>query len=408
MADRDLEKHKIKDYEQFFESVKDFLTKENERKKRDNDYNPLLVIRSVGDEVRLHSRMLHSLLDPLGKHYQGALFLEPFLEKLDLAGWFVDIYKARVRAEYKHMDLYISDDDKHIIIENKIYADDGDKQIERYIDTLLNDNVECEDIAVVYLSVDEKEPKPYSLGKWEVKGDKEKYLICGDKKIVYRHITYKKEIVEWIQSCQERVKNITNLYVVLEFYKQCVKQITEGEKMSLEKLLNDKPEFIAIAAEIQRVRLEELSFKAFEQEFNNKPEFAEWKFIDKMKDSKVCGFCPQKYLNQCFQFMLTLEKTNFNRYLGFRLHINGEYAKDLPKRLKSIVETEGFRLNYWGWWFVDENGKDMVDLTNESLDEYFERLYKKVNALNDFLGEGERQSGSEVAQLASEVKNVSK
>lgn len=370
--------------------------------------------------------MLHSLLDPLGKHYQGALFLEPFLEKLGLAGWLVDIHKARVRAEYKHMDLYISDDDKHIIIENKIYADDGDKQIERYIDELLKANVECEDIAVVYLSVDEKEPKPYSLGKWKIN---DKVLSKDGKQIRYKNITYKKEIVEWIQSCQERVKNITNLYAVLEFYKQCVEQITEGDKMSLEKLLNDKPEFIAIAAEIQRVRLEEISIEVLKQAVNDKDEFKGWKFFDSKEIvsyntggyTRTFAFGNEKHLNQCFKFMLALEKTRFdNKYIGFALFVKGEckgkeynhfcgFKDNLPKALKLIIEKElDYKLTDSGWWLVDDNGRYDIDLTHENIDSYFKRLYEKVNALNDFLGEGEKQSGSEIAKLASEVKNASK
>ena len=69
-------------YEQFFSEFGAYLSKEKERKKIDNDYNPLLVIRSQSDEVRLHSRIIHSLLDTRGSHYQGSLFLEPFLAKL--------------------------------------------------------------------------------------------------------------------------------------------------------------------------------------------------------------------------------------------------------------------------------------------------------------------------------------
>ena len=63
-----------------------------------------------------------------------------------------------------------------------------------------------------------------------------------------------------------------------------------------------------------------------------------------------------------------------------------------------------FKLNFWGWWLVDENGRDTVDLTSENLKDYFLRLYEKVDRLNDFLGEQEKQNDSEIAQLASEVK----
>lgn len=380
-------------YERFFSEVSAYLSKEKERKKIDNDYNPLLAIRSQNDEVRLHSRIIHSLLDTRGSHYQGSLFLEPFLKMLDFKDFALDLHRAFVMREYKYIDLYISDNDKHIIVENKIYAGDGDKQIERYIDSLIKDGADCENIAVVYLSVESQKISPYSLGKW--KNDKG-YLVCGNQKIRYKNITYSDEILSWIESCQSKAKNITNLYATLEFYKKCVENITKGEKMGLEKFLKENRDFIKIAAEIKRLEIEEMCVNLFKSEVASKAEFSEWEIINK---GIAFSFCPKSYLKQTFKFMLTLEKTPANRYLGFRLHINGEYPKDLPQRLKAIIEKHGFKLNAWGWWLCDESGKDMVDLTNESLEEYFTRCYKNANKLNDFL-----QNDSEIQALAKQVK----
>lgn len=409
-------------YERFFSEFGAYLSKEKERKKIDNDYNPLLVIRSQSDEVRLHSRIIHSLLDTHGKHYQGSLFLEPFLAKLGFADFFMDLNKVFVKAEWNHIDLYISDDDKHIIIENKIYAGDGDRQIERYIDSLINDKgVECKDIAVVYLSIDEREVAPHSLGKWKLDMDK-KHLVCGDKKICYKNATYKNDILSWIETCQSKTKNITNLYTTLEFYKKCVEKITKGEKMGLEKFLEQKSEYIAIAAEIQRLRLEEVSVESFKKSVANKAEYSDWQIFekndiyydkkDKVASSCICTFAygNKKYLNQTFRFMLSLEETRANKHIGFGLFVNGESGgksynnfygfKDekIPTKLKEIVAKHGFRLNHSGWWLLDEKDSYMVDLASESLEEYFKKLYKKVNALNELL-----KNDSEIAKLASEV-----
>lgn len=127
-------------YEQFFELIKEFITKENERKKRDNDYNPLLALNYAYDEVNLYSRVLFSLLNPLSNHEQGTLFLKLFLDKvLENTNFTPQIQACKVYREYStqkfgRIDLYITDEQKHIIIENKIYAGDGEKQIKRYIE----------------------------------------------------------------------------------------------------------------------------------------------------------------------------------------------------------------------------------------------------------------------------------
>ena len=52
-----------------------------------NDYNLFVTLLDINDEVRLHSRFIHSLLDPNSPHYQKELFLElvshfqPFINK---------------------------------------------------------------------------------------------------------------------------------------------------------------------------------------------------------------------------------------------------------------------------------------------------------------------------------------
>ncbi len=403
-------------YAQFFSEFGAYLSKEKERKKIDNDYNPLLVIRSQSDEVRLHSRIIHSLLDTRGKHYQGSLFLEPFLKVLDLADFFMDLNKVLVKAEWNHIDLYISDNDKHIIIENKIYAGDGDKQIERYINTLIKNGVDCENIAVVYLSIDDRDIAPHSLGKW---ANNKEYLVWDNKKIRYKNATYKKDILSWIESCQSKAKNITNLYATLEFYKKCVENITQGEKMGLNEFLEQKPEYITIAAEIQRLRLEEVSVETFKKSVANNAKYSDWQIIDihydkndKVASSCICEFAygNKKYLNQTFKFMLSLEKTRANKHIGFGLFVNGESGgksynnfydfknKDIPIKIKEIVAKHGFILNHSGWWLLDEKDSYMVDLASESLEEYFDKLYQKVNSLNELL-----KNDSEIAKLASEV-----
>ena len=108
---------------------------------------------SKNDEVRLHSRLICGFLNPLGKHYQGDVFLETFLECVGLREWFGNASNARVYKEYKNIDVYITNGERHIIVENKIWAGDQDRQIERYIEIIAkeqskdsNDDMESSEI----------------------------------------------------------------------------------------------------------------------------------------------------------------------------------------------------------------------------------------------------------------------
>ncbi len=143
----------------FFDYIKEIKEKQRKQKQRGlNNYNLLTTVLNVHDEVRLHSRVISSLLDIDGNHFQGELFLEKFFEVLNLKNFTdnYDLKNSKIFREYENIDLYLSDGKNHIIIENKIYAGDQDAQIKRYIETIRkeNKNIEYENILVIYLSVD--------------------------------------------------------------------------------------------------------------------------------------------------------------------------------------------------------------------------------------------------------------
>lgn len=234
------------EYSHFFKEMKKFKEKQNKQKVRGlNDYNLLTTVLSADDEVRLHSRMLHSLLDPNGLHYQGSLFLELFFDILGFKDKKFEIEKARVELEYKHIDLHITDGKKHIIIENKIHASDQESQIKRYIEKIIKPEDEDtisvlpENITVIYLSIGRKKPSDYSLGKidnskeyFELSNDGSELQYKGsndilkDSVIKFKSIHYQKDIVDWLKRCQYEVQNITNLNEAIRQYKEVVEIIS--------------------------------------------------------------------------------------------------------------------------------------------------------------------------------------
>lgn len=267
-----------KDYSSFFEKVKKFKEKQNKQKQRGlNDYNLLTTVLSVDDEVRLHSRMLHSLLRPDGLHYQGSLFLELFLDIIDFRDKSFEIEEARVEREYMGViDLYITDEKKHIIIENKIHACDQESQIKRYIELIIengekedNNKVLPEDITVIYLSIAEDGPSKKSLGK--IDEDSKEYftLSKNSKKLDYtgyhkdligcaldfKSVHYKTDILEWLNTCQYEVQNITNLNEAIRQYIEVVHEIsgtTVQKTTQLKDFLGEKDVY-HIASEIYRL-----------------------------------------------------------------------------------------------------------------------------------------------------------
>jgi len=215
-----------------FKKFKSELEEIKETRKKEilvgaTDYNLLTSVLSPHDEVRLHSGILHSLLNPDGKHYRGILFLELFLKSIEKDGFFKDLSEVTVDKEKNDMDIYLTDGEKHIIIENKINAGDQEKQIERYIDHVKEKkDIQPEDILVIYLSVNRKIPTSYSLGKLQLNESLD-FLMSGDNKVAaYKAVHYKKEILKWLEQCIEIISNNTILNVSLQQYKHVVEEIS--------------------------------------------------------------------------------------------------------------------------------------------------------------------------------------
>ncbi|PSW58677.1 PDDEXK-like family protein [Photobacterium leiognathi] len=167
--------------EQFF----DYLKLLRHKYAESHQYNLFTVLRSGSDEVRLHSRFLVDVLNPIGSHNFGNLFLSDFLQRhsIELTG------NITVDYEYKNIDILIRSSSTAIIIENKIYAVDQEKQLERYYETMLSEGYK--DIHIFYLTLNGKEPSPTSMGNLENRG------------IDVKCISYQDDIHDWLTRCTE-------------------------------------------------------------------------------------------------------------------------------------------------------------------------------------------------------------
>ena len=184
-----------------------------------HDYNIFTLFHYFSDEVNLHSNFIASLLDPNGDHYKGDLFLKLFLEMCGIDDFSIDTSTATVFKEFKHIDIYISDGKKHIILENKVYAKDQPTQIARYIKAIKDEGAKDEDIYVLYLHPDGKLPDDQSFGDYHAK------LLGENPSIKFKVISYGNEILKWIDRCKNEVSNITDLNVFLSQYKDVIEMI---------------------------------------------------------------------------------------------------------------------------------------------------------------------------------------
>jgi len=136
------------------------------------DYNIFYVLKNMAaSEVKLHSPFLADLLDVHGQHCQGDLFYREFLKVLNLPediflpadlNWFSVQTEAAsgtggidILITYRKEGQYFA-----LAIENKIYAGDQEKQLERYHNYLVQEY--DQNFRLIYLTLDGRKPSHFS------------------------------------------------------------------------------------------------------------------------------------------------------------------------------------------------------------------------------------------------------
>lgn len=196
-------------------SVEGALEKERELRRRGADFNVFQLLRIEGSEDELHSRFIAELLNPRGAHGQGDSFLRFFLEKVGKANG-VHPREARVKCEHDigpvvlqgedseggRIDIFITDGYRHLSIENKIWAEEGEKQVTRYC------NYDPKNF-VLFLTLD---GHPADTTKRN-----------------YRPISYVHHIIPWLEACRRHAADYPALRETIKQYIRTVTRLAMPE-----------------------------------------------------------------------------------------------------------------------------------------------------------------------------------
>lgn len=390
----------------FLQRFREFNAEIEARKKRgQNDFNPLLCVQKLDDEVNMHSGFLYALLNPYGEHYQDDLFLKLFVKSIGLQEWFGSTSGAEVYKEYGSIDIYITNNNKHIIIENKVWARDQNEQIARYIEAIAKvdssdrgeSSVEYENIAVVYLAPYIKEPTQESLGKWHIQGE---FLIDSENhQVRFKAISYENEIIDWLESALNEAGGINNLRMAIECYTDVVKRLT-GKKentMDLQAFFNEKgnKQFLDIALELVARKNEVLKahFNAIAREIEREIESRYKEYRTEVLDDEIgISVRHSKFddiYNFCFYIAVEIakEKAWFEIYLW---DYNTQQTTNLIPKLREVLgvsnddifDDSTLKDDKWYLALKDFEEIDLKDFTQEKFIEFFESVKDKVYQFN--------------------------
>ena len=240
------------DIQRFFQEVASICaleqSQQEERNRKGENYN-LFSILSIERYELKHSALIANLLDPKGSHGCGDAFLRAFFE-IALKGTaypFESSTPLDSRTEHYtgpiagdtggRIDILVKSSHYGLIIENKIYAGDQDKQLIRY-DNYGKETFGADGYLLVYLTL------------YGYDASKESTATKSAEEVGYLRLSYAEDILRWLEQCARLAYDKPLVRESLNQYIRTIKQLTyqDMNQENIQKIIDlavDHPEVVA-------------------------------------------------------------------------------------------------------------------------------------------------------------------
>ena len=240
------------DIQRFFQEVASICTHEQalheERHRKGENYNLFSILNIERYELK-HSALIANLLDPKGSHGCGDAFLRAFFEialkeraypfeDCTLPHSYTEYYTGPIAGDTGgRIDILVKSSRYGLIIENKIYAGDQDKQLTRY-DNYGKETFGADGYLLVYLTL------------YGCDASKESTATKSAEEVAYLRLSYAEDILRWLKQCVRLANNKPLVRESLNQYIRTIKQLTyqDMNPKNIQKIIDlavDHPEVVA-------------------------------------------------------------------------------------------------------------------------------------------------------------------
>ena len=218
--------------------MKDYLSRDS------SELNILNIIGKAADEHN-HSKILNTLFTKIHPKNGRDSFITLFLKKIGIEN--IDEDEFSVEREYRcdpygQMDFKFESKNLCIVLEIKIYAEDGQNQLRRYEQYCLENK---KDYKIFYLTLDGHKPSEQSIEGFE----NENKLEC---------ISFKEHILPWLEDCLKLVKDEEIKASFILQYISTLKNLIEEDKYKMAGLIEKTEDARAIAFLYEKVLKDEM------------------------------------------------------------------------------------------------------------------------------------------------------
>lgn len=248
--------------------------RKEEARKRGEAFNIFNVLGLSTNETRTHSAFIAELLNPRGNHGCGSMFLAEFIRQIHLEELNVNFEETKVEIErsigFKNddateggrLDIVLQTKEVMIIIENKIYAGDQEKQLLRYWNYAQKEIKagKVKRSIILYLTLDGHKASDSS----------------ENKEIEYICISYSDHILSWLNNCIGLSAQKPLIRETIIQYSNLIKQLTNQDMDTTDtrqmyEIMSKYPE---VTAEV--LQINQIDFMKYLYEKYIKPDFIEY------------------------------------------------------------------------------------------------------------------------------------
>ncbi|KDU78662.1 hypothetical protein HMPREF1121_01520 [Porphyromonas sp. KLE 1280] len=240
------------DIQRFFQEVASICAlgqeQQEERNRKGENYNLFSILNIERYELK-HSALIANLLDPKGSHGCGDAFLRAFFEialkeraypfeGCTLPDSDTEYYTGPIAGDTGgRIDILVKSSRYGLIIENKIYAGDQDKQLTRY-DNYGKETFGADGYLLVYLTL------------YGCDASKESTATKSAEEVGYLRLSYAEDILRWLEQCVRLADNKPLVRESLNQYIRTIKQLTyqDMNQENIQTIIDlavDHPEVVA-------------------------------------------------------------------------------------------------------------------------------------------------------------------
>ena len=273
-----------------YEKSKDYLYEDSSR------YNLLSIIEKDRDEAHVHSKVIYSLLSQNWGKIDKETFLTLFLKEIGIEDEIIYNEKWEVSREKVfdldtikgRLDFEIKSKDYIYIIEMKIDAGDQPEQLMRYQKFAKEQHKKYK---IFYLTLDGHNASKKSIGEEE--------NLEENQKVEYTNISFKEEILNWLENCLKLVEGKENKLACINQYIASINKILGEKETKIKDNILKSVKDIKTAITIYEKLNENLQkvLESFFEELNKK-------LKNKLKDITPKPIYNESYIKDYYNYTL--------------------------------------------------------------------------------------------------------